>query len=505
MTFAPLEPQDEHDQALVRHVHPPGWQNPRVDGRYNLVVLGAGTAGLVTAAGAAGLGAKVALVERHLMGGDCLNVGCVPSKAVLASARAAHAVRTAARFGIKTAGDVEVDFAAAMTRMRALRARIAPHDSAARFSNLGIDVFFGHGRFMSPTSLQVEGQRLDFAKAVIATGGRPALPAIEGLAEAGVLTNETVFSLTVQPRRLAVIGAGPIGCELAQAFARFGTFVTLLGKQERVLPKDEPQASAVVAESLLRDGVDVRLGVDVRSVRGASEGTTVYFVNPEGLGQHVQVDAVLVATGRSPNVDDMGLEAARVRFDTKKGVIVDDRLRTSNRHIFAAGDVAGHFQFTHAADAMARAVIKNALFFGRDKLSALVIPWVTYTDPEVARVGLSEAEAHRKGKGVKTHHVPLASVDRSVLEGDTEGFARVHTDARGYILGATIVAQHAGEMVAPLVLAMTHAQKLSALGATVFPYPTETEVLKRVADAANRARLTPGIKAFFGWFLRRRR
>ncbi|HUF77948.1 MAG TPA: mercuric reductase, partial [Thermoanaerobaculia bacterium] len=423
----PIRPWDEANRELVANVHPPDWPNPEPADRYHLVVVGAGTAGLVTAAGAAGLGARVALVERHLMGGDCLNVGCVPSKAVIRAARAWHEARSAARrFGGPYAvGDG--DFAAAMARMRRIRAAISQHDSAARFAGLGIDLFLGEGRFVASDALEVGGAVLRFQKAVVATGGRPAVPPIEGLEEAGYLTNETIFELTELPRRLAVVGAGPIGCELAQTFARFGAEVTVLDQMPRILPREDGDAAEVVQRRMGRDGVRFELGVSVRAVERRDGAAVVRFERGDQAEEagEVACDRVLLAVGRSPNVEGLGLEAAGIEY-SKKGVRVDERLRTSNPRVFAAGDVASELQFTHVADALARIAIQNALFHGRAKASELVIPWCTYTSPEVAHVGLYARDAEAEGRAVDTLTVPLAEVDRARLDGEEEGFLRVH-------------------------------------------------------------------------------
>jgi pyruvate/2-oxoglutarate dehydrogenase complex dihydrolipoamide dehydrogenase (E3) component len=497
-----IAPADEADARLVASVHPPGWRNPEPAGRYHLVVVGAGTAGLVSAAGAAGLGARVALVERHLMGGDCLNFGCVPSKAVLRAARAwREAATAAARFGgPATAGGG--DFAAAMERMRRLRADLSPVDGAPRFQGLGIDVFFGDGRFVAPDALEVDGRRLRFRRAVVATGARAAALPIPGLAEAGYLTNETVFSLTALPRRLAVVGAGPIGCELAQAFARFGTEVTLLDVADRVLPREDRDAAELVARALAADGVRLELGVKIARV-SREEGAKVLHVERSGEPSRVAADEVLLAVGRAPNVEGLGLEAAGVRFSKKTGVEVDDRLRTSNRRIYGAGDVASRYQFTHVADATARIVIQNALFFGRKKASDLVIPWVTYTSPELAHVGLYAAEAEARGLAVDTLTLPLSEVDRAVLDGETDGFLRVHVEkGKDRILGATLVAEHAGELIGELCLAITAGVGLGALAGVIHPYPTQAEAIKKVADRWRRGKLTPTVKKLFEWWFR---
>jgi pyruvate/2-oxoglutarate dehydrogenase complex dihydrolipoamide dehydrogenase (E3) component len=495
-----VEPWDEANRALVANVRPAGWTAPVPAGRYHLVVLGAGTAGLVAAAGAAGLGARVALVERDLMGGDCLNVGCVPSKALLRAARAVADVREAGAFGVE-AGAPRVDFGAVMARMRRLRAGLSRTDSAARFRDLGVDVFFGAGRFTGPDRVEVGGRVLRFRKAVIATGARAAAPAIPGLAGSGYLTNETVFALTALPRRLAVVGTGPIGCELGQAFARFGAAVTLVEGSRRLLPREDRDAAAIVERALARDGVRLVRGMKVRAVerRGADKVLHLDGERPEAL----EVDEVLVAAGRAPNVEGLGLEQAGVAFDPRAGVRVDDRLRTTNRRIFAAGDVCTGLRFTHHSDFQARLVIQNALFLGRARASRLVLPRVTYTDPEVAHVGLYDHEAAARGLRVRTFTQPLADVDRAVLDGETEGFVKVHVEARSdRVLGATVVARHAGEMLPELVLAVTHGIGLGKLARTIHAYPTQAEAIRKTGDAYNRSRLTPAVKRLLAGWLR---
>lgn len=497
-------PDDVHNRALVENVHPPAWTNPTPSGRYNLVVLGAGTAGLVSAVGAAGLGAKVAIVEKHLLGGDCLNFGCVPSKGVLRAARAVAAVHEASAFGVRMEGPVDFDFATAMERMRRLRAGISQNDSAHRLAKLGVDVFLGEAKFVAPDVVEVDGQRLRFSRAVIATGARAARLPIPGLAEAGFLTNETVFSLTELPRRLIVIGAGPIGCELAQAFRRFGSEVSIVSLDPRVLPREDADAAAVLSAQFTREGIHLALGAKIRRVERRGDGKVVIF---EGQRPYEEVigDEILVAVGRAPNVEGLDLEAAEVAFD-RSGVKVDDQLRTTNRRIYAAGDICSIYKFTHAADAMARIVLQNALFFGRKKASALVIPWCTYTQPEIAHVGLYQKEARERGVDVATFTVPLTEMDRAVLDGDDDGFARVYAEKKsGRILGATLVARHAGEMIAEMSLAITAGLTLGAVSKTIHPYPTQAEAWKRVGDAWSRSRLTPRVRGFFERYLRLRR
>lgn len=498
-------PDDAFNRELVEAVHPRAWRNPDPAGRYNLVVVGGGTAGLVSAAGAAGLGAKVALIERHLLGGDCLNYGCVPSKGVLRAARAVHQVRMAGAFGMDAGGEPPVaDFAMAMTRMRRLRAGIAHHDSAERFAGLGVDVFIGEGRFTGPDSLEVNGAQLRFQRAVIATGARAAGLPVPGLAEAGFLTNETVFSLITLPRRLAVIGAGPIGCELAQAFRRFGSEVAVISLDPQLLPREDADAANLLTLQFEREGVKLHLGAKLLRIERRPEGKAVWFNRGQGDERFV-ADEIMLAVGRTPNVEGLGLDAAGVSFG-RGGVAVNDRLQTSNSRIYAAGDICSAYQFTHAADAMARVVLQNAFFFGRKRASALVIPWVTYTDPEIAHVGLSEKEAAARNIPVRTFTVPLAEIDRAVLDGEEIGFARLHVGREdGRILGATAVAGHAGEMIGEIVLAMTQRLKAGALSGAVHPYPTQSEVWRRLGDAWMHTRLTPGVRRWLGRYFAWRR
>lgn len=493
-------PDTPENRLLAENVHPAGWINPKPDGRYNLVVIGGGTAGLICAAGAAGLGAKVALIERHLLGGDCLNTGCVPSKGMIRSARALYDTRNSAGFGVRNSEQLSFDFDAAIERMRRIRSDISRHDSARRYRDeLSVDVFIGEGSFISPDCVEVDGAKLYFKKAAVCTGARAAVPPVPGLAEAGYLTNETVFSLTELPRRLAVIGAGPIGCELAQSFARFGSSVTLVEQGSHILGREDADAAAILHDSFIREGIDLRLGV---KIIGIEQHGTEKVLQLEQNGEQLEtyVDEILVGAGRAPNLEGLCLEKAGVRYD-RSGVLADEYLRTSNPDIYAAGDICSPYKFTHAADAMARILIANALFPGRQKMSDLVIPWCTYTDPEIAHVGIYERDAAGQGLEVTTLTIPLSQVDRAVLDGETAGFARVHLKkGTDRILGATIVARHAGEMIGEFTLAITNGLGLSAIAKTIHPYPTQAEVIKKLADAYNRTRLTPFVKKLLsGW------
>ncbi len=496
-----IQPVDAHNLNLLSNIHPPDWKNPEPSPRYNLVVIGAGTAGLVTAAGAAGLGAKVALVERHLMGGDCLNVGCVPSKAIIRSSRAVAELQDAAQFGLRVPPGVETDFAAVMERMRRLRARISEHDSAKRFKDLEVDVFLGEARFSGRDTVEVDGKTLKFKKAVIATGTRPAHPKIEGLAEAGFLTNETVFSLTERPRRLAVIGGGPIGCELAQAFRRLGSEVTLFHNASHILNREDSDAAEIIQQSFIRDGIRLILNCKTTRVE-KKNGEKVIHIECGGKKDEIAVDEILVGAGRAPNVEGLNLETVGVKYDKREGVVVNDRLQTTNPRIYAAGDICLKYKFTHTADATARIVIQNALFGGRKKLSALTISWCTYTDPEIAHVGMYERDARERRIDVDTFTRPLNDVDRAIADGEEDGFVKVHVKkGTDKILGATIVARHAGEMISEMTLAIVGNLGLRTLSNVIHTYPTQAEAIKQVADAYNRTRLTPFIKGLFSRWL----
>ncbi len=485
-----LQPPDEHDQLLLEQAHPSSWTNPNPNGRYNLVAIGGGTAGMISSLGTAALGGRSALIERALLGGDCLNYGCVPSKAMLAAARAVYRASLGDKYGFHLPGPVQCDFAAVMSRMRRLRARISQHDSAERFQAAGVDVYFGQARFTAPDRIEVDGRELTFRRAVIASGGRPLVPEVPGIESVGCLTNETIFALTELPRRLIVIGGGPVGCELAQAFRRFGSEVHLVHRGERLLDKEEPEASRLVQMQFEREGVYLHLGWNTEAAEKVGDAKSL-VIGRRGEKKKLLADAVLAAAGRRPNVEDLGLEAAGVR-SSLGGIEVDDHLRTSNRAVYAAGDVCSPYKFTHAADAMARLCIQNALFFGRKRLSKLVVPRCTYTDPEIAQVGLTAREAAERGIAIDTYRVELAEVDRAIVDGQEEGLAIVHTRrGSGRVVGGTIVAAHAGETIGELTLLMTRGLSLSSLAGTIHCYPTQADVLKRIADRYTRTRRTP--------------
>ena len=501
-------PMDRYNQELVNNLHPSDWVNPEPAPRYNLVVIGAGTAGLVTAAGAALLGAKVALIEKHLMGGDCTNVGCVPSKTMIRSARVVADIQNAERFGI-SAGSMTVDFPKVMERLRRIRAEISPHDSAKRFQQeFGVDVFFGDARFSSPNTVEVAGKNLRFKKAAIATGTRASQLSIAGLEEADYLTNETVFSLTERPNRLAVIGGGYIGCELAQTFRRLGSEVVLLHKNSRILDREDPDAAKIIQETFVREGICLLLESKIKRVERKDAAKIIYY-EVNGKEDAVTVDEILIGAGRSPNVEGLNLDVVGVKYDQKKGVIVDNYLQTTNPSIYAVGDVCMKWKFTHAADAAARIVIQNSLFsifgIGRKKLSSLTMPWCTYTDPEIAHVGMYEKEAHEQGIEVDTFCIPLNQVDRALVDGEAEGFTKVHVKkGTDKILGATMVARHAGDMISEITLAMANNLGLKAISNTIHPYPTQAEAIRKAADKYGLTRLKSFKKLSSTWLAWRR-
>ena len=483
------------DVETMENVRPPAHRNPQPASCYNLVIIGGGTAGLVAAHGAAALGAKVALIERGLLGGDCLNVGCVPSKTLIRTSRIFADMRDAANYGATRPATIDVDFSAVMQRMRSIRTRLSRMDSAQRLREAGVDVFFGQAEFTGGDELTVEGTKLRFKKALIATGARPDTPTIPGLQEAGFLTNENIFDVTELPRRLLVIGGGPLGCELAQAFGRFGAQITIVQNWAFFLPKEERDAAQLLSDSFARDGIDVRLNTEVVGVRRDGDTKLVDLVSDD-YKSTVVADAILTGTGRNPNVEGLGLEVAGIEYDTIMGVKVNDFLQTTNPLVYAAGDACMEHKYTHVADASARIAVQNALFWGRKRVSALSIPWCTYTDPEIAHVGLYVRQANERSIPVKTFTIPMHEVDRAVTDGEEKGFVKIHVkEGSDRIIGATIVARHAGDMINEINLAMVAGVGLRRLANVIHPYPTQANAIKKAADACNRSRLTPFVSA----------
>lgn len=482
---------------------------PRGEGIYNVVVIGAGTAGLVTAGGTAWLGGRVALVERGKMGGDCLNYGCVPSKALIKSARMAAAIRHADRYGLEPR-DPAVDYGRVIRRMKAARARIAPHDSVERFESLGVDVFMGEARFESPHAVRVGNQVLRTRHVVIATGGRAAVPSLPGLEEAGYFTNETFFENEIFPRRLVILGAGPIGCELSQALARFGSRVTLIDRGAQVLHREDPDVADLLHQVFAAEGIDLRLGTVVTGAEIDSQGVRRVRIQQDGREETVDADAILLSAGRRPNIEGLNLEKVGVEYD-QRGVKVDAYLRTSHPDIYAAGDVAGSYQFTHFAEYHARIVVRNILIprlldFFYARAESFVLPWSTFTEPEVARVGLNEKEAVSTGIPYDLHRYDYSELDRAILDAVDVGFVKVLTSkGKDRILGATLVGEGAGELVHEFVVAIRNRVGLGSLSRTIHVYPTLSQAVQRVADAYQRTRLTDRAKKMFAWLYARQR
>jgi pyruvate/2-oxoglutarate dehydrogenase complex dihydrolipoamide dehydrogenase (E3) component len=461
---------------------------------YDLLVIGAGPAGLTAARAAASAGVRVALIEAHHVGGNCLHEGCVPSKTLLRSAQLIAEMRNAAGYGVDVPAEIRVDFAAAMTRMRRVRDRILRVDSAARLRAEGIELYLGRARFVGADAVDVDGARLRFRKALVATGSRPLLPAIEGLDATGYLTNETVFQLEQLPRSLLVIGGGPLGCELAQGFARFGSRTLICHSEPLFLPKEERDAAQMVSDALARDGVEIHLNCSIVAVRreGARRHVTMLT---DGNPSSTVVDEILTGIGRLPAVQGLDLEAAGVDYDAETGIRVDDFLRTRNPRIFAAGDVCLEHAFTNTAEASARIVVRNALFRGRQRISALTVPWCTYTDPQVAHVGLYVRQARAQGVPVKTYTVPMHDVVRAITDGEEEGFAKIHVrEGTDRILGATIVGRHAGELINNISLAMVAGMGLRRLAQVIHAFPTQGEAVRQAAQACAQS-LAAGVAA----------
>ena len=490
---ATVPARSPEDAQRLGNVGPSVWRSPKPLPIYHLLVIGAGPAGLAAARAAAALGAKGALIERHQIGGDCLNDGCIPSKSLIRTARLLADMRNAVNFGALPPAEVGFDFQAAMLRMRRITARISRTDSAMNLARAGIHLFFGTARFTGADTVDVDGLSFRFKKALIATGSRSMLPEIPGLAEAGFLTNETVFDLDVLPKSLLVIGGGPLGCELAQVFARFGSRTLISHSEPLFLPQEERDAAQMVSDAMARDGVEIHLNSLATKVWMEGDQKVVELVN-DGNTSNTRVEAILTGIGRVPAVQGLNLEAAGVAYDADAGVHVDDFLRTSNPRIFAAGDVCLTHQFTNAAEASARIVVRNALFLGRQRMSALTIPWCTYTDPEVAHVGMYVKEARQRCIPVKTFTIPMHDVDRAIADGEDLGFVKIHVrEGTDKILGATIVARHAGEMINSISLAMVAGIGMQGLAQVVQAYPTQGAAIRMAADAYMHTRLTPAM------------
>ena len=468
---------------------------------FDIVVIGGGSGGLVVAAGGAALGAKVALVEKNRLGGDCLWYGCVPSKTLIKSARVAHQVRHADRWGLAPAAP-HPDLARVMEHVADVIKGIEPHDSPERFRSLGVEVFFGAGKFVARNAFEVNGKKLTAKTLVIATGSRPAVPRLPGIESTPYLTNETVFDLREPVRSLIVIGAGPIGCEMAQAFRRLGSEVTVIDVAPRILPREDADAAAVVFAALSAEGIRHHLGAAILSSEGHKGDIRVRVRTAEGNPTQLVGTHMLLAAGRMPNIEGLGLDTAGVELDNGKFVLGDDGLRTTNPNVYVIGDAAGGLQFTHLAEHHAGILLRHAIFRMRWAKPSPVVPWCTYTDPELARVGLSEADAKHHGIAHRVYRFPFDDIDRARAEGETAGFAKIVTDPRGKLLGATIVGPHAGELIAEYVLAIAKGMNAKELTGVIHAYPTLAQINRRVADQRLKEGLTPSsrmwIQRIFG-------
>lgn len=481
-------PGAHFDELSWQLLCPEDYVNPLPKAKYHLVVVGAGPAGLISAIGAAGLGANVALIERHRMGGDCLNVGCMPSKALLSY----------------TQENSNPDFAGAFSWLREVRAGIAPHDSVERYSEMGVDVFQGEAYFNAEGQLQVDNTVFNTRRIALCTGARAGIPPIPGLDPALILTNESVFDLTTQPESIGILGGGAIGCELAQVFSRLGVRVELFEQAPRLLPLEIPLAGETLAQSLVDSGVRLHLGAAVTSIEGAG---TIHTSNGT-----VVCEKIMLAAGRKPNIESLNLGSAGVDLDSRGFIAVDEKLRTTKKHIYAAGDCATTLQFTHHADAQARALIQNALFLPTAKVSGLAVPHCTYTSPEIASIGPSLDALDSTGVVYDRYEFDLTELDRvkakpftSVEKSKAHGGYALVVTAKGTdrILAATIIGADAGELLAPICLMMSNNLGLSAAQKTIFSYPTRSEFLKRLGDAYNKSRMTPRVASIFSWWLKR--
>jgi pyruvate/2-oxoglutarate dehydrogenase complex dihydrolipoamide dehydrogenase (E3) component len=470
--------------------------------QHDLIVIGGGTAGLVTSAGAAGIGARVALIEQDRLGGECLWTGCVPSKALIACARAVHTACTAERFGVRVPA-ADVDFGRVTQWVHEAQRRIEPHDSPERFRSLGVEVVRGTARFVGERTLHVDGRVMSAKRVVVATGSKPAVPPIDGLTDVPFVTNETIFSLERQPETLLVLGAGPIGLELAQAFARLGTTVRVLEAAPQLLPREDEEIAKLLGQQLAAEEVEILL--DTKVTRVSREGRTIRLSaqRPDGSPVTVEGDTLLVATGRVSNVALLEAEKAGVETG-KSGVVVDERLRTTADGVWAAGDVTGRLLFTHVADYQARLVVRNAFFPLASKADYSTVPWVTFTEPELAHVGLTEREAReRHGGDVRVWRRPFDAVDRAITDGETHGMVKLITDRKGKILGGHILGHGAGNLIGEVALAMKHGIPAGKLGNTIHAYPTYPEAIKQAAEGYYKSRFRGPIRTIARWFARR--
>jgi pyruvate/2-oxoglutarate dehydrogenase complex dihydrolipoamide dehydrogenase (E3) component len=471
---------DAYNQERMRNVFPSDWKNPKGKEVYDLVVIGGGPGGMTAAIVAANLRVHVAIIEKEHFGGECFNVGCIPSKAFLRSSRCAAQVRDAAEFGVEIPKGWRVNFLAVMERVRKLQSIQSPHDSAEHLKSLGIDVFLGTAHFADANTIEVGDRKLRFKKAIVATGTYPIIPEISGLEEAGYLTNQTVFDLTSLPSRLAVIGAGPIGCELSQAFLRFGSEVTLITRGASLLPRDDVLAAERLQQVLSKEGMKLLFNTQIERIEKKGKEKVLYLPS----GKSLVVDDILIAIGRAPNVEGLGLEKAGIGFNLKEGIVASDTLQTSNRNVYVVGDVGSRYKFTHIAVELAKIAVQNTLNGGNEKVSQLIVPWSTFTEPEIAHIGLQEQEAKKLGIQVTTSVTELAETERAILDGETAGFVKIYTrSGTDQILGSTIMASHAGDMISEIAVAMAG----QSIAKAIHPFPTQAEAIRKSANELEKA------------------
>jgi len=479
----PPESDSVEAGEFLRRVRPPTWTNPVPKGVYDLIVVGAGPAGLAAAESAARRGRSVALLERHRLGGNSLNAGSIPSKTIIRSARVFAGVRDGGELGVSMSGKPPMDFAAVMARMRRIQTRIAGYHSIDRLCAQGVDVFFCDARFVAPNALLAGDARLSFKKAIIATGARPQSSNIPGLEKVGYLTSESIFELTELPKRLGVIGGGPLGCELAQAFCRLGSQVTIVQDEPKFLPHEERDAAELLSLSLSRDGVETRLNTAIAGARVRDGVKSIDAVNDD-LKYSIPVDEILLSIGRVPNVEELGLAAAGVDCEPPDGVKVDDFLRTTNADIYAAGDVCTSLKFTNVAESSARVAVQNAFGDETMRQSHLTIPWCTYCDPEIAHIGMHIQEARRRSISVKSYTVMMQDVDRAIADGQDNGFVKIHVrEGTDSILGATIVAARASEMINEMSVIMSAGIGMRRLATILHAYPAQSDAIRLAALA----------------------
>lgn len=476
----------DHEALFLRRVRPWDWNDPEPRGVYDLAIVGAGPAGLAAAECAARRGFRVALIERTRLGGDLLNVGSVPSKAIIRTAQIYDALRDIDEFGAPAPEESPLDFSDAMARMRRIRTRISAYHSVHDLAALGVDIFFGDARFTSADTLLVNDVRLPFRKALIATGARPRIPGIPGLEQTGYRTSATIFDLTSLPKRLVVIGGGPLGCELAQAFCRLGAHVTIVQKAPKFLPREERDAAEILSWSMARDGMDIRLNTAVVGARLDGDVKVVRTLNDDVKGE-IAADEILVCTGRMPNVEGLDLAAAGVASDPGRGVRVNDFLCSTNPDVYAAGDVCLSLKFTNVAQSSARMAVQNALMQTRQRHDSSVIPWCTFCDPEIAHIGLQVWDARRRSIPIKSYTVMLNDVDRAIVDGQETGFVKIHVaEGSDRILGATIVASRASELINEMAVVVSTGIGMAALAEVVHTYPAQSGAIMLAAQAYRR-------------------